>query len=139
MATHSSVLAWRIPEPGEPGELPSLGSHRIGHDWSDLAAWSSDGVHVLMCLFVIHMSSLLKRPFKHCPFFDWLLLLLSFRSSLYILNTGSLSHTFFAEFFQSSCGLSFHSLYIVFWKSSFKVWWSLINKFVALWVVLLVL
>ena len=32
MATHSSVLAWRIPEMGEPGGLPSLGSHRVGHD-----------------------------------------------------------------------------------------------------------
>ena len=38
MATHSSVLAWRIPGTGEPGELPSVGSHRVGHDWSDLAA-----------------------------------------------------------------------------------------------------
>ena len=38
MATHSSVLAWRIPETGEPGGLPSLGSHRVGHEWSDLAA-----------------------------------------------------------------------------------------------------
>ena len=38
MATHSSVLAWRIPEIGEPGGLLSMGSHRVGHDWSDLAA-----------------------------------------------------------------------------------------------------
>ena len=38
MATHSSVLAWRIPGMGEPGGLPSVGSHRVGHDWSDLAA-----------------------------------------------------------------------------------------------------
>ena len=38
MATHSSVLAWRIPGTAEPGGLPSLGSHRVGHDWSDLAA-----------------------------------------------------------------------------------------------------
>ena len=37
MATHSSVLAWRIPGTGEPGGLPSLGSHRVRHDWSDLA------------------------------------------------------------------------------------------------------
>ena len=36
MATHSSVLAWRIPGTGEPGGLPSMGSHRVGHDWSDL-------------------------------------------------------------------------------------------------------
>ena len=38
MATHSCVLAWRIPGTGEPGGLPSVGSHRVGHDWSDLAA-----------------------------------------------------------------------------------------------------
>ena len=38
MATYSSVLAWRIPGTGEPGGLPSMGSHRVGHDSSDLAA-----------------------------------------------------------------------------------------------------
>ena len=38
MAAHSSILAWRIPGTGEPGGLPSMGSHRVGHDWSDLAA-----------------------------------------------------------------------------------------------------
>ena len=38
MATHSSVLAWRIPGTGEPGGLPSMGSHRVGHDWSNSAA-----------------------------------------------------------------------------------------------------
>ena len=38
MATHSSVLAWRVPGTGEPGGLLSLGSHRAGHDWSNLAA-----------------------------------------------------------------------------------------------------
>ena len=46
MATHSSALAWRIPGMGEPGGLPSMGSHRVGHNWSNLAAaaakhWSS--------------------------------------------------------------------------------------------------
>ena len=38
MATHSSVLAWRIPGTGEPGGLLSMESHRIGHNCSDLAA-----------------------------------------------------------------------------------------------------
>ena len=38
MATHSIVLAWWIPGMGEPGGLPSMGSHRVGHDWSNLAA-----------------------------------------------------------------------------------------------------
>ena len=41
MATHFNVLAWRIPRTGEPGGLLSLGSHRVGHDWSDLAAAAS--------------------------------------------------------------------------------------------------
>ena len=40
MAPHSSVLAWRIPGTGEPGGLPSMGLHRVRHDWSDLAAGS---------------------------------------------------------------------------------------------------
>ena len=44
MATHSSVLAWRLPGTGKPGGLPSLGSHRVRHDWSDLAV-------AAMCLF----------------------------------------------------------------------------------------
>ena len=38
MATHSSILAWRMPGMGKPGGLPSMGSHRVGHDCSDLAA-----------------------------------------------------------------------------------------------------
>ena len=38
MTTHSSVLAWRIPGSGEPGGLLSMGSHRVRHNWSDLAA-----------------------------------------------------------------------------------------------------
>ena len=38
MATHSSILAWRIPGTGEPGGLLSMGSHRVGHNWSNLAA-----------------------------------------------------------------------------------------------------
>ena len=45
MATHSSVLAWRIPEMGEPGGLPSMGSRRVGHDLSELA----EQQHVFIC------------------------------------------------------------------------------------------
>ena len=47
MATHSSVLAWRIPGTGEPGWLPSMGSHRVGHDWSDLAAATAADTYTL--------------------------------------------------------------------------------------------
>ena len=42
MATHSSVLAWRIPAMGEPGGLPSVGLHRVRHDCSNLAAVAAD-------------------------------------------------------------------------------------------------
>ena len=47
MATHSSVLAWRIPGMGEPGGLPSMGWHRVGHDWIDLAVAAAAAV---LCL-----------------------------------------------------------------------------------------
>ena len=47
MATHSIVLAWRIPGTGEPGGPPSTGSHRVGHDWRDLAATA--GMEMLVC------------------------------------------------------------------------------------------
>ena len=58
MATHSSVLAWRIPGTGEPGGLPSIGSHRVGHDWSDLAARSNSKTlnRFLMKILVRKMS-----------------------------------------------------------------------------------
>ena len=51
MATHSSVLAWRIPGTGEPGGRLSMGSHRVGHDWSDLAA----AKHGMRPLNIYHM------------------------------------------------------------------------------------
>ena len=56
MATHSSVLALRIPGTWEPGGLPSIGSHRVGHEWSNLAAVTaakrtrvSHGINYLCC------------------------------------------------------------------------------------------
>ena len=52
MATHPSVLAWRIPGTGEPGGLPSMGSRRVGHDWSDLAAAAERYICVYMCLWI---------------------------------------------------------------------------------------
>jgi len=48
MATHSSVLAWRIPGTGEPVGLPSVGSHRVGHDWHDLAAAAAEDIILLI-------------------------------------------------------------------------------------------
>ena len=47
MATHSSVLAWRIPGTGDPGGLLSMGSHRVRHDWSNLAAAAAAAAKVI--------------------------------------------------------------------------------------------
>ena len=66
MATDSSVLAWRIPRMVEPGGLPSLGSHRVGHDWSDLAAaawWQ-----VLSRLIVVTISQLIEIPYHYAVY-----------------------------------------------------------------------
>ena len=52
MATHSSVLAWRIPGTWEPGGLPSMVSHRVGHNWSDLAAAAARFVNISLQLFI---------------------------------------------------------------------------------------
>ena len=51
MAAHSSILAWRIPGTEEPGGLPSMGSHKVGHDWRDLAA--AEGYILSPCLFLL--------------------------------------------------------------------------------------
>ena len=58
MATHSSILAWRIPGMEEPGGLPSMGSHRVGHDWSDLAAAAA-------ARLTFDTSNNLFHPFPH--------------------------------------------------------------------------
>ena len=63
MATHSSVLAWGIPGMGEPGGLPSMGSHGVGHDWSDLAAAAATVQEDAL-------SSTFSLEFIVCRFFD---------------------------------------------------------------------
>ena len=68
MATHSSVLAWRIPGTGEPGGLPSVGSHRVRHDWSDLAAAAAAAAAACPLSRWCHStSSSSVAPFSSCP------------------------------------------------------------------------
>ena len=67
MATHSSVLAWRIPETGEPDGLPSMGSHRVGHDWSDLAA-AAEWNKTCMCLAEVLVPSKALSKYNWCYF-----------------------------------------------------------------------
>ena len=79
MATHSSVLAWRIPGMGEPGGLPSMGSHRVGHDWSDLAAaaavlcvWTPSYSHSGFCKFSLLFSSMSSVVCCPASWLHWL-------------------------------------------------------------------
>ena len=90
MANHSSVLAWRIPGMGEPGGLLSMGSHRVGHDWSDSAA----AVYIcqrrhLISVAVVHMSSIscwldeLKWPLLYMSPFHISLFFYQARSTMF--------------------------------------------------------
>ena len=69
MATHSSVLAWRIPGTGEPSGLQAMGLHRVGHDWSDLAAAAA---WILICFpndleFLLHLIILMLKLSQNWP------------------------------------------------------------------------
>ena len=63
MATHSSVLAWRILGIGEPGGLLSVGSHGVGHDWSDLAAAAAAPIFNVFCCVCLngHLRDLFRK------------------------------------------------------------------------------
>ena len=66
MAIHTSILAWRIPWTEEPGGLQSIGSHRVGHNWSDLAQYS-----IWDSLSILFYNKLSPTNFHIC---QWLLL-----------------------------------------------------------------
>ena len=74
MATHSSVLAWRIPGTGEPGGLPSMGSHGVRHDWSDLVAAAAAAACQMYEIFhVKHVHTGRKIEYElneYLPFFE---------------------------------------------------------------------
>ena len=56
MATHSSVLVWRIPRMAEPGGLPSVGSHRVRHNWTHLAAAAAWNIIKLLNFFSLSIT-----------------------------------------------------------------------------------
>ena len=64
MATHSSVLAWRIPGMAEPGRLPSMGLHRVGHDGSDLPAIHNICYFLDKIVCVSNLFSLMSHDFS---------------------------------------------------------------------------
>ena len=70
MPTHSRALAWRIPGTGEPGGLPSMGSHRVRHDWSDLAAAAA--ARELVSSEIGYLAEAISK--QSVPSKNWLLL-----------------------------------------------------------------
>ena len=101
MATHSSVLAWRIPGMGEPGGLPSLGSHRVGHDWGNLAAAATKFVSDSLWPHLLQHARLfcpLLSPricSNSCPLSRW----------CYLTISSSATHFFFAYSLSNHQGL----------------------------------
>ena len=92
VATHSSVLAWRIPGTGEPGGLPSMGPHRVGYDWSDLAAAAAVAKYfkvitritqfwAKLALLILRVSDLNnQRPYRDNIEHRWLFIFVCARS-----------------------------------------------------------
>ena len=140
MATHSSVLAWRIPGTGEPGGLPSMGSRRVGHDWSDLAAAAAGHVLIshsgfnllflddktcraLVCAVTDHSycsACEMSIQLLFCPYFNlvglFVFLVLNCRSHC-VFRIWPLSDKCFA----SICGLPIHFSGVFWWASVFNL------------------
>ena len=82
MATHSSVLAWRIPGTEEPGGLPSMGSHKVGHDWRNLAAAAA----LWLLGFVSYFARTSLTPILSFLILSFLLVILWFYLYIFILS-----------------------------------------------------
>ena len=117
MATHSSVLAWRIPGMGEPGGLPCMGSHRVRHDWNDLAAASCFRRACLHSSLPHHLpSSCLNYPLQpHCSFCPYKELNSFFLCPFSMWNILNLLLSLLVVLFQDTNNLS-----MIFWFSSIK-------------------
>ena len=90
MKTHSSVLARRIPGMGEPVGLPSMGSHRVGHDWSDLAVavvnnYGPCSQKPFQCVNAISLLCFLDA-IKENEYIEWLI--------VFVKNSFFFSHPF---------------------------------------------
>jgi len=95
MATHSSILAWRIPGMGEPGGLPSMGSHRVGHNWSDLAAAAAAATVAQLVRNPSGMDPWVgKMPWRKATHSS----ILTWRIPWTVKSTGSQSRTWLSDF-----------------------------------------
>ena len=99
VATHSSVLAWRIPGTGEPGGLPSMGSHRVRHDWSDLAVAAAVAVTKLISEIQLFLISLFLCVFYFMNFCSYFFLCIFFGFILLFLKKNNLLRLILSLFF----------------------------------------
>ena len=127
MATHSSVLAWRIPGTGKPGGLPSMGLHRVGHNWSDLAAAAAARkvyytYSYFYSLYYFFFLLIIPRTFFYHFLFVWRIFFSYFlKISLLVTN--------FYTFLQLRLLISSSFLKDIFtgyrildWQFSFSIW-----------------
>ena len=130
MATHSSVLAWRIPGTGEPGGLLSMGSHRVGHDWSDLAA----AAKVLEFQLSISPSNeYLGLISFRIDWFDLFAVQMALKSLLqHHSSKASILHL--SAFFMVHSHIYFSSSHVCMWKMDRKEGWELKNW--CFWIVM---
>ena len=113
MATHSYVLIWRIPGTGEPGGLQSMGLHRVGHDWSNLAAAAAMSLPFnMLSRFVITFL-----PRSKCLLISWLQ-----SPSAEILEPKKIKSVPVSIISPSTCHemMGSNAMILVFWLLSFK-------------------
>ena len=88
IATHSSILVWRIPGTEEPGGLPSMGLHRVGHDWSDLIAAAAAAAAVVWDATFIICSISISCEVYFKPFSSVLLVCIFMHQCVLYFNFG---------------------------------------------------
>ena len=112
MTTHSSLLAWRIPGTVEPGGLRSMGSHRVRHNWSDLAvAMTNNFEHLLM--YILAMYLLWRNVFSNpYPCLHWVIIFFNYLALEFFICYRYKFHIRYMiwNYFLPFCILSFYFL-----------------------------
>ena len=131
MATHSSVLAWRIPGMVEPGGLLSMGSHRVRHNWSDLAAADGETVETVSDFIFLGSKITADGDCNH----EIKRRLLLGRKAMTSLESILKSRHYFADKDPSSQSYGFSSSHVWMWELDHKENW--VPKNWCFWTVVL--